>query len=209
MGRKSYERISQREYGRRLVVSNETIRKAIEAGKINKGWDAKEKKILFEKANEEWGNIYLKPDEGVQEVISHLDKVLSDQKNSQGSKDAKIKNSEAKDTEAEAIAELENFNLNSKTPFAEALRVEKVAKAKVAELEMKEKIGELVNKDIVYKELFKFGQEVRQAVLAVADRCIDSVIAAPNRSESHNILTKELHAALEKLTNPNLDFQPR
>ena len=208
MARKGYERISQREYGRRLGVSNETIRKAIEAGKINKGWDKKEAKILFEKANEEWGNIYLAPEPGVAELTQHIQPYSPDKPQAtkpQGQRPPV----DPDDTQAAAISELENFNLNSRTPFADALRFEKIAKARLAELEMNKAIGTLVVKDAVYKELFAFGQEVRQALLVVPDRCIDAVLAAKNRSEAHSILSKEIHEALEKLTSPRLDFEPR
>ncbi len=217
MGRKGMERVSQREYARRLGVSNTAVANAIEDGKIVKGWDKKAKKIIVGKANEEWGNIHLAANQEhlneQQEIIKGVHSYNPEAtrpepapKKIEQSQKPKL---EPDDTFAEAVLELENFNLNSKTTFAEALRVEKVAKAKMAELELKKAMGDLVVKDEVYKQLFAFGQEVRQAILVVPDRCIDAVIAAKNRSEAHNTLLKELHEALEKLTSPKLDFQPR
>lgn len=113
-------------------------------------------------------------------------------------------NKSPEDTEAETLQEIMEFELavSSKASFAEALRVEKVAKARQEIIKLREATGELVNKEEVYKKLFAFGQSVRNAMLAVPDRCIDSLIVASNRATAHQILVKEIHDALEKLTTP-------
>jgi len=210
MARLPQERVSQREYARRLNVSNTAVSKAVEEGKISKGWDKKTKKIIVEKADAEWGNLHRHVEPDVSEITARI-KPYDPEQIEQPKPKAEIKKLKVDpdDTETQALIELNDFNLSSKTPFAEALRVEKVARAKLAEIELNKAIGLLVVKDAVHKQLFAFGQEVRQALLVVPDRCIDSVIAAKNRSEAHNILSKELHEALEKLTNPKLDFEPR
>lgn len=190
-----------------LGVSNETVRKAVTGGKIVKGWCKKEQKIIVEKANEEWGNTYINNNAEVErnetEARSHFAKVTQEPPQAKAKPQAKPQRPpiDPEDTEAAALLELEDFGLHSKTPFAEGLRVEKVAKAQLAVLELKEKTGELVSKAEVYKQLFAFGQAVRQAVLAVPDRCIDEILAAPHRAGSYVVLGKYLHEALETLAN--------
>src|SRR5688500_15726197 len=58
MGRKGFEKVSQREYARRLNISNEAVSKAVREGRIKKGWNAKEGKIIVEAADREWGLIH-------------------------------------------------------------------------------------------------------------------------------------------------------
>lgn len=199
MGRKPLEKVSQREYARRLNISNEAVRKAIEAGKISKGWDKKEKKIIVEKANDEWGNLFLKANtEGEQaqdEAIKRLQSTLPPK--------PQVRHTDPEDTENDAFAELQEYELavSNKANFAEALRVEKIAKARQEIIRLSETVGKLVNKQAVYKQLFDYATSIRQAILAVPDRCIDEILAAPNRAEAHIVLVKYLHEALEKLSN--------
>lgn len=212
MGRRALEKVSQREYARRLGISNEAVRKAVEGGKISKGWDKKEKKIIVEKANEEWGNIHKHVEPDVSEITSRITPYDPDKQESNPAKTPqKIPSYDGdEDTQAGAFAELEEYELalSNKAPFAEALRVEKVAKAKQEVLQLREKTGQLVRKDEVYKQLFAFGQSIRQALLVVPDRCIDEILAAPNRAESHAVLTKYIHEALLKLSEAdNMNFQ--
>jgi hypothetical protein len=200
MGRKPLEKVSQREYARRLNLSNEAVRKAIEAGKISKGWDKKEKKIIVEKANEEWGNLFIKVNE---ENAAVENEAIKNFQSAFPEKPQGKKFIDPEDTQAGAFGELEQFELavSSKAQFAEALRVEKIAKARQEIIRLRELTGELANKAEVYKQLFGFGQSVRQAVLAVPDRCIDEILASPTRAEAHIVMTKYLHEALEKLSD--------
>lgn len=201
MGRKGFEKISQREYARRLGVSNEAVRKAIAAGKISKGWDKVNEKIIWEKANEEWGNIHKQANAESEAAEAEARKRVQSYSPPPAPRG---KRQDPEDTEEDALSELNEFALTvaSDAPFAEALRVEKVAKARQEVIKLRELQGSLVNKSEVYKQLFGFGQSVRQAALAVPDRCIDEVIAQPTRAEAHQIMTKYLHEALEKLSDP-------
>jgi hypothetical protein len=54
------ERVSQREYAKQLGVSNTAVGKAIDDGKIVKGYDKKTKQILVQHADREWGNLHRK-----------------------------------------------------------------------------------------------------------------------------------------------------
>jgi hypothetical protein len=188
MGRKGHERISQREYARRLGVSNELVSRAIKEGKISsKGWDAKAGKIVFEIANREWGVLYIKQD----------------------ATEALIQQPEGMPPVPAEEVSTPIISLTPSTTFAEATRVEKLMSAKLKTLDVQERTGELVSKEHVYKELFAFGQQIRTSILAVPDRFIDNILAAPNRGEAHIVLTSALHEVLESLTDPKIDLKPR
>ncbi len=108
------------------------------------------------------------------------------------------KNPPAK-TKAESKTEiLEPENIS----FSEAQRREKVAKAKVAELELKEKEGELVQKAVIYEQLYAAGKELRDTLLSIPDRIIDQVIAASeNRAKALNTVYDAIALELEKLSD--------
>ena len=84
-----------------------------------------------------------------------------------------------------------------------AKRAKAVFDAKLAELEYRKKAGELVEKKKVYETLYGYGKELRNELLAVPDRVIDEVLAAPNRNESLKLLYEELAKTLAKLTEFN------
>ncbi|WP_153799062.1 hypothetical protein [Foetidibacter luteolus] len=186
MARPQLERISQREYARRLQVSNEAVSKAVREGKIKKGWDAKAGKIIVEHANTEWGSVHM---------INNIEKFLP------GS--AETPNPPSQDLPANAEGD---FTLTNKTTYAEARRASEILRARQISLDLKEREGELVNRDEVYKKLFSYGQEIRKTFTLIPDTCIDNIRAAKSRAEAHNVLTNAIYTALEKVTSENLDL---
>lgn len=60
----------------------------------------------------------------------------------------------------------------------------------------------LVPKTLVYDQLFLFGQQLRQKLESIPDRCIDRLMVAKNRAEAYEILSKELGAVLREFTTP-------
>ena len=87
--------------------------------------------------------------------------------------------------------------------YKEATRKEMVAKAKLKELELKEKEGSLVKKEVVYDQLFAFGQEMRNAFLTIPDRTVDSIIASANRTQTHSLIYEAIATELKKLSDIN------
>lgn len=86
--------------------------------------------------------------------------------------------------------------------MADAQLKERIAKAQIAELELKEKDGTLVSKELVDSELFAAAQEIRNSLLAIPDRIIDQVIAeASSRNKAYNVLYEAIAAELEKLAD--------
>lgn len=92
-------------------------------------------------------------------------------------------------------------NLNESTTYAEALRLEKIYKAQLAKLEVDKENGTLVLKDEVYRELFDFGNEIKNTFLSIPDRITDELISlAHDRVGFHSLLSLEIEKALEKLS---------
>lgn len=85
--------------------------------------------------------------------------------------------------------------------LAAARKAQEVYKAKIAELDYKKRIGDLVAKDEVYKALFAFGQELRTQFQAIPDRVVDNMLAASSRNEAHIILYEAITKVLENLAD--------
>lgn len=173
MGRKGFEKISQREYARRLGVSNEAVSKAVREGKIKTGWSAKEKRIIVEKADKEWGLLHKNTD-----VSSILDP---------DDAPAPRPRSEAK------------IQLNAETPFVEARRINEIIRGQIQALELKKQQGLLVSKDEINNQLFRLGQQLKSNIMNLPDKVIDNILASKSRAEAHLLLTNELHGALESV----------
>lgn len=95
-----------------------------------------------------------------------------------------------------------------KITFDEALLREKVAKAKVAELELSEKEGSLISKISVYNSLFEFGKQMRDALLSIPERVTDDIIAnVNNRTKVHNFMYDAIIAELEKFSEINKKYE--
>lgn len=184
--------ISIREYGRRRGCSDTAVRKSILAGKIIEGV-ARDKrgKVLGIKediANEEWAMNHDPMKERVTQNGEASARFLEPETNAEPSPKPK---QQGKSTGYSGAA-----NENS---LAAAKRVQALYKAKLSELEYKQKSGKLVDKQEVYKQLYGAGQELRQAFQTIPDRFIDDILAAKNRNEAHQILFNAIADVLEGL----------
>lgn len=74
-------------------------------------------------------------------------------------------------------------------------------KAKTTEMTYRKKMGELVEKKKEYAELYSKGQEIRNSLLAMPDRIIDSLLACPTRNDSHTLFVEEMSKLLENMAN--------
>ena len=88
----------------------------------------------------------------------------------------------------------------SDSSLASAKKAQAILRAKLLDLELREKQGQLVDKQQVYKQLFEMGQQIRSAILTVPDRVIDTLIATTDRNAAHTILVNELTEALISLS---------
>lgn len=198
MARPSLERVSQREYARRLGISNELVSRAVIEGRISKGWDAKAKKIIVVKATEEWGALYMK---------TNVSQLLQ-QEPGEPPPPVSPKPATNKPT-SNYSGGGRSMQLSNESSYAEAKRVKEIIQAQLAALDLKERKEELVKKDEVYKQLFAFGQGLRVALSALPDRVLDLVLASKGRIEAYQLLSGEIHSILEGITQLDFDFTPR
>lgn len=171
------EKISLREFARRLNVGEKTIRDGIKSGKISKGVEFDEKgkpKIIFSTAVVEANEI------GLGKKV--LQKEISSDKQSKPTPNK---------------SELHYIEL---LPYNEALRKKENYIAKIKELEFKEKEGSLLNKDEIFAQLFDFHQELRNSLLSIPDRITDTIIAyAHDRNRVHQLINESIAGELDKL----------
>lgn len=92
-----------------------------------------------------------------------------------------------------------------KTTYEDAQLQEKIAKAKIADLELQEKEGALVSRDRVNEQLFAAGKELRDTLLAIPDRITDLIMAEDNRTLVHNIIYEAIAAELQKLSDLQIE----
>jgi hypothetical protein len=178
------ELISFREFARRIKVGEKTIRDAVSLGKISKGVveENGKKKIDYHEALKEVEAFNLGARSRYGKEIPATSKP-----NVPGSQNLNT------DSETEYLDGLTN-----ESTMAAAQKVEKIAKARLAQLELAERQGLLVRKDEMYRELFSYGTEVRSNILSIPDRITDTLISISNdRNAFNNLLIDSLTEALE------------
>lgn len=83
--------------------------------------------------------------------------------------------------------------------YAEARAKHEKFKMRLAELELEQREGKLVEADVVQRESFKAARQVRDALLNLPDRVAGVLAAETNQFKVHQMLTKEIRRALEDL----------
>lgn len=186
------EKISIREFSRRVGCSDTAVLKAIKAEKIVKALDytnPKRPTIDPEIALKEWGKNYDPSYERTSKSNENMGSVIASPNPKAVQKPNRPADQEQEDTPPQGGKSL-----------ADIKRQTAEIKLHEAALDLKQKRGELVNKDKVYKALFAAGQEVRSKFEAIPDRVIDDVLAARSRNESHQVLYNAIADALEELS---------
>lgn len=178
------DKISIREYGRRKGVPESTIRKAIEEGKIKKGYVThKGKKLIAEiVADEEW-------------FIYHEAKTKGKtrEKEKQAREAAIVETLTIEEKEPSTGKRKKSDNINELQYQIEEVKLEK------EQILLDKLKGSLVARDEVYAALYAAGQEVRSTFQAIPDRVIDNILAAPTRNDAHQVLTDAINEALKTL----------
>lgn len=173
------QKLSQSRYAALIGISRNAVNKAVKAGHISAGIDTKTKKIIVEVANAEWGNAARE---------KHL-----------------------KDIEGESLTPSKEYIELSKKPlsegldFREARRRGEIYRAEMARIQALKDGGKLVSRDEVHSELFKIGQELRTALLAIPDRVIDDILACKTRAEAHSLLFNAIYDAIANFINMNFN----
>jgi hypothetical protein len=186
------ELISIREYARRNGCSDTNIRKIIAQGRIVNGYVEQDGKRWIDPviADEEW-------------LLNKRSTVM------ERGDGARLAGAKGRTTmapinpEPDPIPVIESPAANARAQeenYKKARTAKAVFEAKNAELDYKERLGELVSKKSVYNALYGFGQQIRDAVQSIPNRVIDDILAAPSRVDAHNILKKAIDEALVKLS---------
>lgn len=184
------EKLSIRQFAKLVGVSDVAVGKAIKTGKIVKAIDwsnPKRPKIDPILAVKEWGR-NTDPSSGRSDKINDTMEVVP--------KGKKVSPTE----KYEVVRETEPQPAHGGRSITEIKRQTAEVKLRLAAVELKQKQGQLVDKDLVYRSLFAAGQEMRTAMQSIPDRCIDNIMAAQDRNEAHTILYNEITYALERLS---------
>lgn len=83
--------------------------------------------------------------------------------------------------------------------YAEARAAHERFKARLAELEMEEREGKLIEADAAKREAFRVARQVRDALLNLPDRVAGELAAETNQFKVHQRLVAEIRRALEEL----------
>jgi hypothetical protein len=215
--------VSFREFARLTGTSDGAVRKAIARESIKEGLvdDGGKVKILPSVASKEWGKPIISADPVPKDATAQgalakdelialatswaekpdISNVPTKGKDLAGEPVAEevapgLADDELSDEDIEVIAEIKD-----NTSKAEAERQIAVFKARKAKAEFLKVSGELVEKSVVYQQLFDFATVIKQAIMNVPDRCIDNVLAADNRNEAQITMSNELADALTSLSN--------
>lgn len=94
-----------------------------------------------------------------------------------------------------------SIGVTMKITYEDAQLHEKIAKARIAELELQEKEGALVSRELVNDQLFAAGKELRDALLTIPDRITDLIMAEDNRTNVLNMIYNAIAGELQKLAD--------
>ena len=201
------ERISIREYARRLGINEKAVRKALGAGLIDKGYDSEAKKIDPDEATAEWGYQHqiVKPGHGVSKFKA-AEKVASVPSEPAATTDP-VRSSPVgiPVDDAASIDLLQTIVIHSDLKTPEAIRLREIIGAAQDKLKLAETEGRLVPKDKVEKVLYALGSELKKALLNIPVRVARDVMAADNEIHAINILTEEINSVLSTYGNLRKD----
>lgn len=93
----------------------------------------------------------------------------------------------------------DDLDLSDDPALAQSQRKKEEFRAKLVELEYEERVGTLVRKEEVEKEMFRIGRLVRDAVMNVPSRLAGILAAESDQRKVHDQLETELRQALEAL----------
>ena len=170
------------EYGRMRGCSSQSVKVAIENGRLVKSVRRKENgkwEVQPDAANIEW-------------EISTSHKNRPAHLNVRSESPGRVK------VVRENVELVDNVN-EGKTPLFEAQRRHEIAKAEMAELKLAELKSTLVNAEDVKSEAFKLARNVRDGMLNIADRVAAEFAGMTVPHSIHARLTEEIHKALETM----------
>lgn len=203
--------ISIRAYAKSKNIDEKAVRKAIDEGKIKKGYVKTKKKIKASIADKEWGHLHdvIKPQRGVskakaaEKMEQQKQPVKNEKKQDKSADKSKIPDDSSDDLiENYSIEELiKSISIYPELTYSEALRRKEILGIAGERMKLEEQQGLLVRKADVEKALFAVGDMLKKDLNSIPARCIDDIMAAPNKVEATNILVIELQTVLKKFSS--------
>jgi hypothetical protein len=205
------EPISIREYARRKEMSDMYIRRMIKNGVITpRSITAHPKNgrpmILPLFAEEDWAMNYSTKGEVNRHRFRKSNKTYVKPKPKPGGPLPKVDLNDIPETPPPGTMP------DGRKSKAELDRLHAELKVQLSAIDLRERKGQLVDKDKVYSALFDLAQELRKEVMSVPDKTIDNIRAARTRQEAHSILYEALTNALTtiaELKEGDLNFKKR
>lgn len=185
--------ISIRAYARQLKIDEKAVRKAIDEGKIKRGFVKKTGKILASVADKEWGFVHKtpKPQRGLSKA--KVAEKLKDNNDKPNSPDQP----ESQDEDFSYTDLLKLVKISPTLQYSEAIRRKEILAIAMDKMKIEEMQGLLVRRADVDKSLFAVADQLKKSLQNVPNRIIDDIIAAPNKVEAINILTAEINSVLK------------
>lgn len=187
------EFLSYSAFARSITVSEGAVRRAIREGKFTQGVDATAKKICVKDASKDlWvmKQTVVRPKAGVSRAAALK----------------KIDASSLPELDTDGSAEswdvrVEDIKIRKDMAPGEIMRLRELIGAALDKKKLAEAEGVLIRRDSVEKVLFAHGSRLKKAIMAMPERIIDDVLAAPNKIEALNIMKHELTQILTSLSD--------
>jgi hypothetical protein len=188
------QKISVRAYSRMIGVSDTSIRKAIKAKKIVKGFDPVSGEIIPSIADKEYGNAIkaatVKPGET---VIKSIEKIKA-KKSSIKTEKPTVYDEYGEDIDQPVFDP--NAPLTTETPVENILVLDTYYKAKLNKMKMEQMEGTLVLRAEVDKEAFALGVEIKKALQNIPARIAALVRATDSDAAAEMMIRDEVNGAL-------------
>jgi hypothetical protein len=230
MAKKAPELMSKNGYAKYLGVNEKAIRNAVADGKIKKGWDAVNQKIIKHLADKEYGFLHTSPKAGPGISAAKLIEKLSPKKEPDKVSKVRTKSSISSDENLESpksevepsLAEILNpkqigdlskmdtsellqlITITADMDYKEAMTTGLIIEAALKKKKLEELEDVLVRRQTVENSLYAFGAAFKKDLMAIATRVVDDIMIATNKVEGMNILNKELNSVLEKHSMQNI-----
>lgn len=172
--------ISIREFAKTIKVNESAVRSAIKESRFNIGWNAVTKKI--------------------NPTAAAKDPWVIDQKIIRPKRGVGIKKTIEK-LDGQQGQPIEGADMQS------TLREKERISLRLLQIKLEETEGKLVRKDKVNKVLFAYASAFKDTLMAMPQRIMDDMLAAPNKVEAMAIMQNELTRILtEYASGKEIDF---
>ena len=170
--------ISIREFAKTIKVDESAVRSAIRESRFNIGWNAVTKKI--------------------NPTAAAKDPWVIDQKIIRPKRGVGIK---------KTIEKLDGQQASEGADMQSTLREKERISLRLLQIKLEETEGKLVRKDRVNKVLFAYASDFKNTLMAIPQRIMDDMLAAPNKIEAMAIMQNELTRILtEYASGKEIDF---